>query len=632
MGTDTDTDTHTHTHRHTQTHTDTRTHRHTGTQTHRHTYTHTHTHITYTYLHIHTHTHIHIHIHACTHTRTHTHHTPHTTHHTHTPYVGSVPAHEHIQCLRDSIEIAQATAAKYKIHALCFMGDFNLRGVAPGRSAPPPRGSGHESLSQEFIGILQAAGPSPLRTPATHSRGGALDIHFNNTLPEAGIVLHEPPPELPSDHMISSIAVLQSCPSPSQPTATGSPLLRQLRVYKWCQDQAQWKSAWRQFTPLCNSISATFHYVAATATTAAPPKCLRCGIAQSTDVLINTVCSMAGSSAAGLLITRGSEVSSSRINRKSARNAHQHMLTEMALALDAARAAARTSPSDTMLQAIAECQERWLEISSLAAPRPQPLLHRSWLQALQQGNVALQRWLSSTSRLPPPRIPMESHTDATSLMAFRSQVGHLDPRCDDTAESTALAETTAQLSRHSARVVEGLAQPWIAAPSAQHLCCPNTDSNPLHARAMFVAASTVSALITKRSNPTASAILPWSAMRALAALGGPHLGQIHGALECTWALVDMADESLAVEIEHAQKGQQKPVDKHASYRPLGLAYPLFSLRSDLLRLRIAPGLTSVAGSIQVRRSERCLSSYSGTTRGCSEEEEVHESAKLRAQQ
>ena len=60
------------------------------------------------------------------------------------------------------------------------MGDFNLRGVAAGPSAGPAAGSGHEAISQEFLRMLTLADLRPLPKPATHRRGGGLDLHITN--------------------------------------------------------------------------------------------------------------------------------------------------------------------------------------------------------------------------------------------------------------------------------------------------------------------------------------------------------------------------------------------------------------------------------------------------------------------
>ena len=70
-------------------------------------------------------------------------------------------------------------------------------------------------------------------------------------------------------------------------------------------------------------------------------------------------------------------------------------------------------------------------------------------------------------------------------------------------------------------------------------------------------------------------------------------------LECDWACADIDDAALDVELTHLYKGKQKPVDKHASFRPLGLAHPMTSLRSDVLRIRVGPGLACLGGTRQV---------------------------------
>ena len=95
---------------------------------------------------------------------------------TYAPYVGCLRTQDDIAFLRDTIDITHSTAAKLGITHIWLLGDFNLRGIAPGTSMPPPLGSGHASLSEEFAGMLQAAGKHPLMTPATHRRGGGVDL------------------------------------------------------------------------------------------------------------------------------------------------------------------------------------------------------------------------------------------------------------------------------------------------------------------------------------------------------------------------------------------------------------------------------------------------------------------------
>ena len=50
---------------------------------------------------------------------------------------------------------------------------------------------------------------------------------------------------------------------------------------------------------------------------------------------------------------------------------------------------------------------------------------------------------------------------------------------------------------------------------------------------------------------------------------------------------------------HLHKGKGKPAQKQESYRPFGLAHPMTSLRSDILRLRQINGLVELAGVTQL---------------------------------
>ena len=50
---------------------------------------------------------------------------------------------------------------------------------------------------------------------------------------------------------------------------------------------------------------------------------------------------------------------------------------------------------------------------------------------------------------------------------------------------------------------------------------------------------------------------------------------------------------------HMHKGKGKSTQDVPSYRPLGLAHPLTSLRSDILRMRQINGLVELAGATQL---------------------------------
>jgi hypothetical protein len=516
------------------------------------------------------------------------------------PYVGAIPSHQHRCFLQETLDIAQATAIQHGLGALWLMGDFNLRGIAPGNSAPPRLGSCHASIAAEFRDNLRAAGLTALETAATQRRGGGLDVHMTNTTPLGPVGLYDAPPGCPSDHKISSVAAMHMSPT-GQSSHVSDIFLPNVLVFNWERDQAKWEAAWRKFGPLCKSVSSCLHYVAATATSDQLPQEKRKGLSHGCQAIVDVVCCLAGLSK-GLLTTSAQRVGAKRTASASASRARHYMLADLAGSLEAARSAAAAAPGNASLAYNVTYLESWLDTAMLAHPPPlhsRPPLHASWLQAVSQGEVALQRWLSTVSRLSPLRIPMDDCEKARVLVEFRARVGRLDPRCDAQAEQAAVAKTRDLHRKHSNLLAAGRCPPTIFAPDARHLQCPAGQSVHGSYNSLFVTPATISALILKRPNKTASACLPWAALRALTVLGNEFLGIIHGCIECTWACADLDDDSIAIEIAHAYKGGQKPVKQHSSFRPLGQAHPLCSIRSDVLRIRIAPGLASLAGPIQL---------------------------------
>ena len=85
-----------------------------------------------------------------------------------------------------------------------------------------------------------------------------------------------------------------------------------------------------------------------------------------------------------------------------------------------------------------------------------PHTHTQAVEAVRKGEVAVQRWLSTTSKLRPPQIRLNNSKDAVALMAFRSEVGHLDSRCDRAAESLSCYKMENLMSLHVDRLQSAL--------------------------------------------------------------------------------------------------------------------------------------------------------------------------------
>ena len=105
-------------------------------------------------------------------------------------------------------------------------GDFNLRGVAPGRSAPPAERSTHAYTSKWFRDSLASQGLAALQSADTYAEGGALDIHIQRRLhagPVDAVFLSVPY----SDHALTVVktdaAFEAAFPTHLVPTLTFAP-------------------------------------------------------------------------------------------------------------------------------------------------------------------------------------------------------------------------------------------------------------------------------------------------------------------------------------------------------------------------------------------------------------------------
>ena len=206
------------------------------------------------------------------------------------------------------------------------------------------------------------------------------------------------------------------------------------------------------------------------------------------------------------------------------------MLGEMERAPKRVRVAACKKTDDMALASQATTLSQWLGMASNAceAYAGGPHLQASWIAATKAGNAAIQRWLSAASKLQPPTIRIETICDAHTLMSFRARVGHLDHRCDPDAESDASTKIAAEQQDHTNRVRAGACKLWVV-DTAGFPDKPQVFS----AEAPFcVTMPTTRKLINKRTNGKASAVIPWSALRALAAVSDRHLRLIHNAVEC----------------------------------------------------------------------------------------------------
>jgi len=508
------------------------------------------------------------------------------------PYVGAWKADLHRTWLRDTLDILKRAADSLRIQQVWITGDFNLRGVAPGPSHPAADGTGHASLAHEFRDLLFMHGITVLPSPATHNRGGALDIHGTNTFHPGEVGTVVTPSPCISDHRVSFVVTRFRLPSVEQQHSVADK--RGVVVFDWSRDLQEWQKAWRPHSLLCRDVAKSIQHNAHVLTCQPIQARPRRAVAAATQALIDAMVTLFGHTA-GLLRQRACRHAPRR-----AAGIADHMLNDLRETVRVASAMSAATPLDQTLADHANTLRYWFQQASIVNRGGcQPYLHQSWLEAVRKGEAGIQRWLSSSSQLASPRISTCADSQAASLVDFRARVGRLDPRCDAVADISATNFINDLAKRHTHAMAMGQLGTWIAAPSADLLCHSRTIGDGPDYSSLFVTRPTVRAFINKRLASTGSSFIPWAAFKAAAAMEGDFLELIHASLEITWAVADMDDESLHVELTHAHKGKQKPVDLHSSFRPLGQAHPLMSLRSDILGLRLGPGLACLGGTSQL---------------------------------
>jgi len=503
------------------------------------------------------------------------------------PCTGSIPVADHECWLQQTVDITVATAAHHQVRDVWLLGDFNLRGVAPGPSQPAAAGSSHAKLTEAFKEMLSEVGWHPLWTGATHDRGGGLDIHITNIQTEEAAEVALPLVRCKSDHRLTTAC----CHKRAGPGAEMQDHrdVRGVEVFEWRRDEVQWRKALCPTQALTATLTASWRGVMARALLQPPRKSLRRAVATAVQVLFDMVFGCAGH-AAGLMRRRQIPT---RAERDRPRQVVRHLLQDMRCMINQLRSEAEVEAADAGKWEWYQLQKTWLDLATRSRIHMQgPMLQSSWMQAARGGDVTLQRWFSVKAGHTSPRLPMRTDREAREVLEFRARIGTLDGRCDPVAEREATEKMRAEHRLRCSRVKMGSDPPWIEAPH-------DDDRRQSTEQAVFVNRDTVAGLIRRRSATKSSARLPWAAMRAAVHLDRDHLEMIHTALEITWAIYDVDEASLGIEIDHHHKGQGKPTTATKAYRPLGLVHPLMSLRSDILRIRLAPGLTLHVGETQL---------------------------------
>ena len=503
------------------------------------------------------------------------------------PNPGTLPMEEHREWLRTTVEVTIATASHHGITNVWLCGDMNLRDVAPGPSSPAKIGTATANLAAYFKELLAQVGWAAMHSPSTHVLGGALDIHITNCRPASTVRVAESIPHCKSDHYLTHVcanyAAKESGPIEQARDARG------VMVFEWLRDDRRWQQALSQDTDVASSIAHCNRAAAAHFVAHPPRKHVRRAVVTATQALADTLLCFTGSGA-GLLRQQSAF---HRLGKQLSghHTAANYMLQTAHNAFQELQALAATRIGDAVFERAVRVQRNWLAIMESAVVMLRPVLHASWLRAASQGEQALQTWFSRRARPMKHRLRTRSVADANAIIEFWARVSRLDRRCDATADAGASARMLAELSRRCRRLASAKDPAVVVAGSAEELSASRYP-------ALFVSTATIARFIRRRKSSKASSTLPWAAFRA-ASSDEAWLALVHSSLELNFSTADIDDASLAIEIEHAFKGHGKLVTDKEAQRPLGIAHPMTSLRSDILKLRAAPGLARTAGITQL---------------------------------
>ena len=87
---------------------------------------------------------------------------------------------EHQLFLSDLISHHVQVREQHPKNVCWLMGDFNLRGLAPGNAAAETRGSAGARIVAWLREVLRQHQLGAVTSEATHVKGGALDVHITN--------------------------------------------------------------------------------------------------------------------------------------------------------------------------------------------------------------------------------------------------------------------------------------------------------------------------------------------------------------------------------------------------------------------------------------------------------------------
>ena len=102
----------------------------------------------------------------------------HTVQGVYSPYVGKIPTKCHKAFLSAVLDNHAAHQSLNEQATTWTSGDLNLQGIAPGQKDRPKPGSKQQMMSAWMTQALKAYELEVVKTPITHVRGSALDVHI----------------------------------------------------------------------------------------------------------------------------------------------------------------------------------------------------------------------------------------------------------------------------------------------------------------------------------------------------------------------------------------------------------------------------------------------------------------------
>jgi hypothetical protein len=414
-----------------------------------------------------------------------------------TPWVGSLHEDDHKSFLLDSAACFMDLLFAFGPQNVWWLGDRNLRGIAQGAGARPSRGSLHSKLSSFFAAMLEDEGLQALPSPPTHmpsggTAGGAIDFHVvSNSLAStvfashASIQTSQVNPPCYSDHLLSFITSPWCWPLSPETTILSSPVDdTKIVVINWKRVMEEWLLAVAPYRPFFKSLSvvvADIRTLMNNGNHQQAPKQLLVACAQTCAWIPELFLVMSGHAAQ--LVTcrapmcRGMKRKLETVGRPSKEN---KLLRRQ---------------QDHLGQGVELFnKDKWDLVLSTALSQPRPnVLLLSWTSACEKGKSHVQKWLSSKTRRPQPRLVIKADSDAAALLQHRQSVSRLDSRCSQNAEKDAVRAATCLLEM--AYRVARLPDTDTAAPAAEpHL---------------------VQAWLAKRASSKAAAWLPVAAFKAM---------------------------------------------------------------------------------------------------------------------